>query len=120
MGQGSPISTPRTGNRDWLTSAASAGDFVATFKDDAGASDLEDVGSQDREAKTGFRKAGKLMEIKVQLARFMTCSIVTSATRPIAEQPRTRCAISPVLREMTRALPGVLLADEELASSRPI
>jgi len=25
-----------TGNRDWLTSAAKAGDFVATFKDEAG------------------------------------------------------------------------------------
>src|SRR5204863_286532 len=25
-----------TGNRDWLTSAAKAGDFVATFRDEAG------------------------------------------------------------------------------------
>ena len=45
-----------TGNRDWLTSAAKAGDFVATFRDEAGGF----VTSKTSEGKTGvLRQTGK-------------------------------------------------------------
>jgi len=36
MGQAFSISTPRQANREWLTSAAKAGDLFATFRDEAG------------------------------------------------------------------------------------
>jgi uncharacterized protein len=79
-----------TGNRDWLTSAGKAGDFVATFRDEAGGF----VTSKTSEGKTGvLAKPAKLMDDQVQVARLMNCSIATTATRPTASIPRTRCAI---------------------------
>ena len=57
-----------TGNRDWLTSAAKAGDFVATFRDEAGGF----VTSKTAEGKTGvLARPAKLIDDQVQVARFM-------------------------------------------------
>ena len=57
-----------TGNREWLTSAAKAGDFVATFRDEAGGF----VTSKTAEGKTGvLAKPAKLLDDQVQVARFM-------------------------------------------------
>src|SRR4029078_4492652 len=49
MGQAFLDLSGATGNRDWLTSAAKAGDFVATFRDEAGGF----VTSKTAEGKTG-------------------------------------------------------------------
>ena len=81
-----------TGNRDWLTAAARAGDFIgATFKDEAGGF----LTSKTSEAKIGvFAKPAKLMDDQIQVARFMNIlnryfgnDILSRAGR------RTRCAI---------------------------
>ena len=57
-----------TGNRDWLTAAAKAGDFVATFRDQPGGF----VTSKTAEGKTGvLAKPAKLIDDQVQVARFM-------------------------------------------------
>ena len=57
-----------TGSRDWLTAAAKAGDFVATFRDEAGGF----VTSKTAEGKTGvFARPAKLIDDQVQVARFM-------------------------------------------------
>ena len=57
-----------TGNRDWLTAAAKAGDFVATFQDEAGGF----LTSKTSEGKTGvFAKPAKLIDDQIQVARFM-------------------------------------------------
>src|SRR5438874_518122 len=57
-----------TGNRDWLTAAAKAGDFVATFRDEAGGF----MTSKIAEGKTGvLAKPAKLIDDQVQVARFM-------------------------------------------------
>ena len=57
-----------TGNRDWLTAAAKAGDFVATFRDEAGGF----FTSKTSEGKTGvFAKPAKLIDDQIQVARFM-------------------------------------------------
>src|SRR4030095_7352318 len=55
-----------TGNRDWLNSAARAGDFVATFRDEAGGF----VTSKTAEGKTGvLAKPAKPIDDQVQVAR---------------------------------------------------
>ena len=55
-----------TGSRDWFTAAAKAGDFVATFRDEAG------VTSKTAEGKTGvLAKPAKLMDDQVQVIRFI-------------------------------------------------
>jgi len=103
-----------TGNRDWLTSAAKAGDFVATFKDEAGGF----VTSKTSEGKPAYwPRPAKLIDDQVQVARFMNLlNRYYPAPRPTASRPRLPCAISPAPRpRLMRSLPGVLLADEELA-----
>lgn len=102
-----------TGNRDWLTSAAKAGDFVATFRDDAGGF----LTSKTSEGKTGvFAKPAKLMDDQVQVARFMNLLNRYYGTESYREQASHAMRyLASASVEMMRPLPGVLLADEELA-----
>jgi uncharacterized protein YyaL (SSP411 family) len=102
-----------TGNRDWLTSAAKAGDFVATFRDDAGGF----LTSKTSEGKTGvFAKPVKLMDDQVQVARFMNLLDRYYGNTNYREQASHAMRyLASASAEMIRPLPGVLLADEELA-----
>jgi uncharacterized protein YyaL (SSP411 family) len=102
-----------TGNRDWLTSAAKAGDFVATFRDEAGGF----FTSRKSEAKTGvFARPAKLMDDQVQVARFMNMLNRYYGSDAYREQASHAMRyLASASAEMMRPLPGVLLADEELA-----
>jgi uncharacterized protein len=103
-----------TGNRAWLTQASKAGDFIAaTFKDEAGGF----FTSKTSEAKIGvFAKPAKLVDDQIQVARFMNLldryfgSDTYKAYASHAMRTLTSAAA-----DMVRPLPGVLLADEELA-----
>lgn len=102
-----------TGNRDWLNAAAKAGDFVATFRDEAGGF----ITSKTAEGKTGvLAKPAKLTDDQVQVARFMNLLnryFGSEAYREHAAHAMRYLASASA--GMTRAMPGVLLADEELA-----
>jgi uncharacterized protein YyaL (SSP411 family) len=102
-----------TGNRDWLASAARAGDFVATFRDEAGGY----LTSKTSEAKTGvFAKPARLMDDQVQVARFMNLLNRYYGSETYREQASHAMRyLGSASAEMARPLPGVLLADEELA-----
>ena len=102
-----------TGNRDWLTSAAKAGDFVTTFRDDAGGF----VTSKTSEGKTGvLAKPAKLMDDQVQVARLMNLLERYYGNASYREQASHAMRyLASASAEMIRPLPGVLLADEELA-----
>lgn len=102
-----------TGNRDWLTSAAKAGDFVATFRDDAGGF----LTSKTSEGKTGvFAKPARLMDDQVQVVRFMNLLDRYHGNETYREQAAHAMRyLASASVEMMRPLPGVLLADEELA-----
>jgi len=102
-----------TGNRDWLTSAAKAGDFVATFRDDAGGF----LTSKTSEGKTGvFARPAKLMDDQVQVIRFMNLLNRYYGNDLYREQASHAMRyLASASAEMIRPLPGVLLADEELA-----
>ena len=112
-GPGLPRSLCRHGNRDWLNAAAKAGDFVATFRDEAGGF----ITSKTAEGKTGvLAKPAKLIDDQVQVARFMNLLnryFGSEAYREHAAHAMRYLASASA--EMTRAMPGVLLADEELA-----
>jgi uncharacterized protein len=107
-----------TGNRDWLTSAAKAGDFVATFRDDGGGF-LTSKRSEARigGAKTGvFARPAKLMDDQIQVARFMNLLDRYFGNETYREQASHAMRyLASAAAEMPRPLPGVLLADEELA-----
>jgi uncharacterized protein YyaL (SSP411 family) len=114
MGQASLDLYAATGNRDWLTEAAKAGDFVGlTFKDDAGGF----LTSKTSEAKAGvFARPAKLIDDQIQVARFMNLldRYFGKATyRELASHAMRY--LTSAQAEMLRPLPGVLLADEELA-----
>ena len=102
-----------TGNRVWLTSAARTGEFVASFKDDAGGF----LTAKTSEGKTGvFAKPAKLIDDQIQVGA------LHEHAQPLLWQPglsRAGLARDALpergLTEMARPLPGVLLADEELA-----
>ncbi len=102
-----------TGNRDWLTSAAKAGDFVATFRDEAGGF----LTSRKSEAKTGvFARPAKLLDDQVQVARFMNMLNRYFGNEAYREQASHAMRyLASASAELVRPLPGVLLADEELA-----
>jgi uncharacterized protein YyaL (SSP411 family) len=102
-----------TGNRDWLTAAAKAGDFVATFRDEAGGF----VTSKTSEGKTGvLAKPAKLMDDQVQVARFMNLLNRYYGDETYRGQASHAMRyLSSASADMMRPLPGVLLADEELA-----
>jgi len=102
-----------TGNREWLTSAARAGDFATTFRDEAGGF----VTSKTSEGKTGvLAKPAKLIDDQVQVARFMNLLNRYYGDEAYREQAAHAMRyLSSASAEMMRPLPGVLLADEELA-----
>jgi len=102
-----------TGDRDWLTSAAKAGDFVATFRDEAGGF----LTSKTSEGKIGvFAKPTKLIDDKVQVARFMNLLNRYYGNEGCRGQASHAMRyLSSASAEMARPLPGILLADEELA-----
>jgi uncharacterized protein YyaL (SSP411 family) len=102
-----------TGNREWLTSAAKAGDFVATFRDDAGGF----FTSKTSEAKTGvFAKPAKLMDDQVQVVRLFNLLNRYFGDDGYREQASHAMRyLASAAAETARPLPGVLLADEELA-----
>ncbi|KJC61171.1 hypothetical protein UP10_09845 [Bradyrhizobium sp. LTSPM299] len=102
-----------TGNRDWLTAAAKAGDFAATFRDEAGGF----FTSKTSEGKAGvFAKPAKLIDDQILLARFMNMLNRYYGTEAYREQAAHAMRyLSAAASDMQRPLPGVLLADEELA-----
>jgi uncharacterized protein len=103
-----------TGNRDWLTAAARAGDYVgATFKDTAGGF----LTSKTSEAKAGvFAKPAKLVDDQIQVARFMNLLNRYFGNESYREQAAHAMRyLTSASADMPRPLPGVLLADEELA-----
>ena len=102
-----------TGNRDWLAAAAKAGDFVATFRDQAGGF----ITSRTSEGKTGvLARPAKLLDDQVQVARFMNLLNRYYGNETYREQASHAMRyLSSASAEMARPLPGVLLADEELA-----
>ena len=102
-----------TGNRVWLTSAAQAGDFVATFKDDAGGF----ATSKTSEGKTGvLAKPAKLIDDQIQVISFMNMLHRYYGNVAYREQASHAMRyLSAASAQMSRPLPGVLLADEELA-----
>ncbi|MEH2562531.1 DUF255 domain-containing protein [Bradyrhizobium sp. AZCC 2289] len=102
-----------TGNRDWLASAAKAGDFVATFRDEAGGF----LTSKTSEGKTGvFAKPAKLTDDQIQVARFMNLLNRYYGNEAYREQASHAMRyLAGASDEMARPLPGALLADEELA-----
>ncbi|MGY3691906.1 uncharacterized protein YyaL (SSP411 family) [Bradyrhizobium sp. USDA 3240] len=103
-----------TGNRDWLTSAVRAGDFAATFRDDAGGF----FTSKTSEGQAGvFAKPAKLIDDQIQVARFMNMLnryVGSDGTRELAAHAMRYLGAASA--EMPRPMPGVLLADEELAT----
>jgi uncharacterized protein YyaL (SSP411 family) len=103
-----------TGNRDWLTYAAKAGDFVAAFKDDAGGF----LTTKTSEGKTGvLAKPAKLIDDQIQVARFMNMLNRYHGNEAYREQASHAMRyLSAASAEMLRPLPGVLLADQELAT----
>ena len=114
MGQASLDLYAATGNRDWLTEAAKAGDFVgSTFKDAAGGF----LTSKTSEAKAGvFAKPAKLMDDQIEVARFMNLLnryFGSDSYRELASHAMRY--LTSASADMPRPLPGVLLADEELA-----
>jgi uncharacterized protein len=102
-----------TGNRDWLASAAKAGDFVATFWDEAGGF----LTSKTPEGKTGvLAKPAKLMDEQIQVARFMNLLNRYYGNEAYREQASHAMRyLGSASAGMARPLPGVLLTDEELA-----
>lgn len=102
-----------TGNRDWLTSAAKAGDFIASFRDEAGGF----VTSKTSEGKTGvLARPAKLIDDQVQVAGFMNLLHRYYGNDVYREQASHAMRyLASASAEMPRPLPGVLLADEMLA-----
>lgn len=102
-----------TGNREWLGHAAKAGDFAATFRDEAGGF----VTSKTAEAKAGvLAKPVKLLDDQVLVARFMNMLNRYFGDDRYREQASHAMRyLASASDGMERPLPGVLLADEELA-----
>jgi uncharacterized protein YyaL (SSP411 family) len=103
-----------TGNRDWLSAAGKAGDFVAaTFRDDTGGF----LTSKTSEGRTGvLARPAKLIDDQIQVARVMNLLNRYFGNDAYREQASHAMRyLSGASAEMVRPLPGVLLADEELA-----
>lgn len=102
-----------TGNRDWLTSAMKTGDFVATFRDEAGGF----FTSKTSEGTAGvFAKPAKLIDDQIQVARFMNMlNRYVGDERSRDQASHAMRYLSAAAADMLRPLPGVLLADQELA-----
>ncbi len=102
-----------TGKRDWLAAAAKTGDFIATFEDKDGGF----LTSKTSEAKVGvFAKPAKLIDDQIQVARFMNMLNRYFGSESYREHAShaMRYMIG-ASADMIRPLPGVLLADDELA-----
>jgi uncharacterized protein len=101
-----------TGSRNWLTSAAQCGDFIASFNDAAGGF----FTSKTSEAKAGvFAKPAKLIDDQIQVARFMNMLNRYIGKDAYREQAlHAMRYIRSAAAEMSRPFPGALLADEEL------
>lgn len=115
MAQGFVELYAATGDRDWLTAARASGDFIAaTFTDEAGGY----LTSKTAEAKGGaFAKPVKPIDEQTAVARLM------NRLARYAGDDRYRGFAAHAMRylagaapEMLRPLPGVLLADRELAA----
>ncbi len=118
-----------TGDRDWLTAAARAGDFIAaTFKDETGgfltsktsevkAGKAETGEAKITEPKPGvFAKPARLVDDQILVVRFMNLLdryVGNDAYR--AQASHAMRYLTSASADMLRPLPGVLLADEELA-----
>jgi uncharacterized protein YyaL (SSP411 family) len=103
-----------TGNRDWLAQAAKAGDFIgATFKDGAGGF----VSSKTSEGKVGvFAKPPKHSGDQIQVARFMNLLDRYFGNDVYKDHASHAMRyLTSFSSETARPMPGVLLADEELA-----
>lgn len=103
-----------TGNREWLAAAGKAGDFVGSaFKDPSGGF----LSSKTSEARIGvFAKPAKLIDDQIQVARFMNLLDRYFGNETYREQAAHAMRyLTGASAEMIRPLPGVLLADEELA-----
>jgi uncharacterized protein YyaL (SSP411 family) len=102
-----------TGDREWLTGAARAGDFVTKFKDEAGGF----LTSKTSEAKTGvFAKPAKLIDDQIQVARFTNFLNRYFGNDAYREQASHAMRyLTSASTDMARPLPGLLLADEDLA-----
>ncbi|MEW6769565.1 MAG: DUF255 domain-containing protein [Pseudomonadota bacterium] len=103
-----------TGNRDWLARAAKAGDFVdANFKDASGGY----LTSKTSEAKVGvFTKPAKLVDEQIQVVRFMNLLDRYYGNDLYREHASHAMRyLSGAAAGMTRPLPGVLIADDELS-----
>ncbi|HBY29504.1 MAG TPA: hypothetical protein DEH75_23660 [Bradyrhizobium sp.] len=103
-----------TGDRDWLASAAKAGDFVATLRDETGGF----FTSKTSEGTAGvFAKPAKLIDDQIQVARFMNMLNRYTGNEGTREQAAHAMRyLGAASAEMPRPMPGVLLADEELAT----
>jgi uncharacterized protein YyaL (SSP411 family) len=103
-----------TGNRDWLAQAAKAGDFIgASFKDEAGGF----FSSKTSEGKVGvFAKPPKHTDDQIQVARFMNLLNRYFGNDVYKDHAAHAMRyLTSVSAEAARPMPGVLLADEELA-----
>jgi uncharacterized protein YyaL (SSP411 family) len=103
-----------TGDRGWLAQAGKAGDFIgATFKDEAGGF----FSSRTSEGKVGvFAKPPKHSDDQIQVARFMNLLnryFGNDLYKDYASHAMRY--LTGASAEMARPMPGVLLADEELA-----
>ncbi len=103
-----------TGNRDWLTQAARAGDFIGVnFKDEAGGF----VSSKTSEGKVGvFARPPKHTDDQIQVARFM--NLLNRYFGDDVYKDHASHAmryLTSFSSDVARPMPGVLLADEELA-----
>jgi uncharacterized protein YyaL (SSP411 family) len=103
-----------TGNRDWLNQAGKAGDFIdATFKDEAGGF----FSSRTSEGKVGvFAKPPKQSDDQIQVVRFMNLLNRYFENNVYKDSAvHAMRYLTSVSAEAVRPMPGVLLADEELA-----
>ncbi len=103
-----------TGNRDWLTRAAKAGDFVeANFKDKTGGY----VTSKTGEAKIGvFAKSARVMDEQIQVVRFMNLLDRYYGNDTYREHAlHAMRYLAGAAAEMIRPLPGALIADDQLS-----
>jgi uncharacterized protein YyaL (SSP411 family) len=103
-----------TGKRTWLMEAAKAGDFIgANFKDGAGGF----FSSKTSEGKVGvFAKPPKHSDDQIQVARFMNLLNRYFGTDLYKDHAaHAMHFLTSFSAEAARPMPGVLLADEELA-----
>ncbi len=103
-----------TGDRDWLTSAAKAGDFVASFRTKPAASSTSKTVQRQRPVCWQSLQSSSTTRSRSRTLPEPAQSL--QGRRPPREQASHAMRyLSGASTEMPRPLPGVLLADEELA-----